>query len=147
MNLSGYVKGWHRRNGELLHRFEGKNLVVDAGRTLIKDIVSSTGGVNKPTHLALGSDGTAVTASDTALASEVGVTREPLSDFETAFTLTYYCTQATGIDNDDAQHTIRELGIFNAGAAGTMLARFLCQAFIFELGDDLVVNWILTFGD
>jgi len=143
MNIFGYVRGRHTRRGKVLHEFEGPNLVVNAGRTLVKSIFA-VGGGTRPSHLAVGDDGTSVDANDTKLANEVGITREALAaPFQTSYSILYYTT----IDNDITQQTIREIGLFNAVAAGTMLARFLCQDFIFAPSDDLLVNWTITFGD
>jgi hypothetical protein len=145
MKLSGRVHLVHKRNGRILTERHGENLVVNAGRKLIRDILTSAG-ADKPSHLSVGTGSTAVALGDTALGSEYGGNREAVTP--TAGTSDYELELSCTLDNDSGGTVaVTEVGIFNAATAGTMLARFLCQEFDFENGDDLDVTWVLTLGD
>jgi hypothetical protein len=151
MNVSGRVMGFHLRDGVLQRVISGDNLVTTTGRVLIRDLVKTAAPGTKPSHYAVGDDGTVVTAADTDLAAELtSITRVALSEiaFADTYALTYYGT----ITNDSGgTETVREFGIFNNAASGPasgdMLARFLCQEFTFENNDEVLMYWVLTFGD
>jgi hypothetical protein len=147
MKLTGRVTLMQVRNGRIVHIQQGENLVVNAGRVLIRNVVKTAAPATKPTHIGAGTSGTAVAAGDTALGTESGITREALTE-DTTGTYSIAYSTAAGIDNNSGGDVVtREFGLFNAVAAGTMLARFLCQEFTWEDTDTVHVTWELTFGD
>lgn len=109
--------------------YEADNMIMQAFYTLLFsflnfDNLSLTGDEFTITHLALGTGSTAVTASDTALATEiarVSVTTKRIgtSSFESKFI----------VPPSSAVGNIKELGIFADGTSsagsGTLLSRLL----------------------
>lgn len=109
------------QTGRLLHRERGHNLVTVAGRNQIRDLLYAAGAGTPITHFAIGTGSTAVAAADTALVAEVQ--REEVSQFTAAsqlLTIAYFLPST-----DLNGQTLREAGLFNASAAGTMHARYV----------------------
>lgn len=115
------------RKGELIHKQVVKgHSPVNAGFALVADRVGAVAAGAAVTYLALGTGSTAVDPTDTTLVAEVTdtglarasatVTRITTTVANDTLQLLYEWT-ATGIK------ALREIGAFNAGAAGTMLAR------------------------
>ena len=141
LRLSGWVI-WELRNaaGVLLFRDEGPNLVVDDGLELIADLL--IGGGTAPTHMAIGSDGTAPDPGDSALGSEL--TRVAFtSATAVAAVVTWVGTFGAGVGTG----TVEEAGIFNATPAGMLLCRTIHGAFAKAAGDTLTITWTLTLSD
>lgn len=128
--------------GRLLSRQRVHNLVVTAGRNLVRDHLKgdSTATI---THLAVGTGTTAVAASDTILGTEVY--RDALISLTAAaakLTAVYYL--GTGSANG---HTLAEAGLFTAASGGTMYARALLASTIAKTAAITVTfTWELTFG-
>lgn len=127
-----------RKNGRPI--FLGKNMIVDTGLALIATLVSGSG--TAPSHMAIGDDGSAVTAGDADLlgdehervAANVSVVGKIIS-----LTGTF----GAGLQGNV---TVREMGIFNDGTSGTMLARIVVPAFTLTPDDELAVLWQLEMG-
>lgn len=130
------------RLGREVQRQKGKNLVVTAGKNLVANIMLPAG-ATKPSHMALGTGATVVAESNTALVAEV--LRAAFSPAPTVNgnELTY---AATITNPGPSTPAVNEAGIFNAGAAGTMLSRWLTQQFTMGVSESVTVTWILTFG-
>ncbi len=104
--------------GELLHREELHNLVVDSGLNLIRDLLDGDAPAGL-THMAVGTGSTAAAAGNTTLGTEVyrGAVTQRVSTSKTLVVKWFVSsTQANG-------STLAEAGIFNAASAGTMFAR------------------------
>lgn len=142
MRITGHVWLEHKRDGKLLGKYDGSNLVVNDGRELVALIVSAAGGT-KPGWFALGSGSDAILPADSTLDTEIAGSRTAFTtDAASLFQLTYEATiTASGSWN------IREVGLFNAVAAGVMLARFLTPSFQMVSADTLDITWVLTFGE
>ena len=118
------------------------NLVVTAGKNHIADQLSSSPGQGAMSHMALGTSATAAAAGDTALGAEID--RNALtSRTDATNVVTYVANWAAG---DATNSAIAEAGIFNAGAAGTMLSRATFTAINKAAGDTLQVTWTVTVG-
>ena len=118
------------------------NLVVTAGKNHIADQLSSAPGQGAMSHMALGTGSTAPAAGDTALGAEID--RNSLtSRTDSGNVVTYVGNWAAG---DATNSAIAEAGIFNAAAAGTMLARATFTAINKAAGDTLQVTWTVTIG-
>jgi hypothetical protein len=103
--------------GKLVARRKVKNLVVTTGRGLTADVL--LGVANRPSHLAVGSNNTAVALTDTTLVAEAA--RIALtSGSRSSNVLTFYAylpgSQGNGVD-------LKECGIFNSSSGGTLFAR------------------------
>ena len=104
--------------GELLHMQQKKNLVVDAGLNLIRDLLDGDA-VAGLTHMAVGTGTAAAAASDTALGTEVhrgAVTQRVSAAKQLVVKWFVNSTSANG-------STLAEVGLFNAASGGTMFAR------------------------
>lgn len=129
------------KNGKLKQTEKVHNLVVTAGLNHIADQLSASPGGGAMSHMAVGTGGGAAAAGDTALTTEND--RNALtSRTDSGAVVTYVGTWSAG----DATAALTEAGIFNAGAAGTMLARVLFSVINKGAADTLVITWTLTFS-
>ena len=138
LRLRGFV--WIRKNGVLVH--SGPNIIVTAGFELLAGIIGASS--TKPSHMAFGDSNTAPALAQTALQG-TEAQRKTVSTGVSTRTITY--TSAAFGPGLGSDKTAREFGIFNAGAAGTMLARFITPDFPILTTDSVVVTWSVTIGD
>lgn len=140
MNITGRVEAKFYRDGHLYAMRKGSNIVVSAGKNLAALRLDNQG--TAPSHMALGTGTTLPLEADTTLVTEIlRVVFSPVPSISTN-EITYQAT-FTSI----ATQTLAELGIFNAGAGGTMLARWLISPTVgWVSGNTLAVTWVLTFG-
>lgn len=128
-------------NGNIKADFVTHNTVVTAGKNHIADQLSSAPNGAAMGYMAIGTNSTAVLATDTAL--NVELDRNALtSRTDSANVVTYVGNWAAA----DGTGTIVEAGIFNAVTAGTMLARTVFSAITKAAGDTLQITWTLTIG-
>jgi hypothetical protein len=147
MKLEGIVKCRHRRGDKVLREFSGKNLIVGTGRILVRDLVSADQSPDRIDAFGVGDDGTVVQASDTALGNEhAAITRGTLTETDLTGQVSLIFT-GTITNDSGGTEIVKEIGLFNAAAAGIMLSRFLCQEFDFENNDELDMTWIIVFGE
>ncbi len=128
-------------SGALLSCQAVHNLAVTAGRNLIRDLLHGDA-VDGLTHIATGTDGTAPAAGDTALGAEVfrGSLTDSIEDTaKLTVKLHITSTQANG-------NTLREAGVFNAAAAGTMYARVIHEDIVKTAAIRVTYTWDLTWG-
>lgn len=128
-------------DGRVIDRIHQHNLVVTAGRNLIRDLLNNTGPAGL-THIALGTSATAANSAQTELVAEVhrdAITQRLTDVGQLTLTLYVSTTQANG-------NTLREVGLFNATPAGTMYARVvLASAIIKTSAIAVTFTWTLTF--
>lgn len=128
--------------GALLSRARQHNLVVTAGRNLIRDLLKGDSAATL-THFALGTGSTAVTAADTTLQTEVfrdTLTQKTASAAQ--LTCTYYL--ATGSANGN---TLREAGLLTASSGGTLYARVVLASAIAKTASiSVTFTWDLTWS-
>lgn len=129
------------KDGNLKQREQEHNLVVTTGLNHIADQLSASPGGGAMSHMGVGTGGGAAAAGDTALTTEND--RNALtSRTDSGAIVTYVGTWSAG----DATAALTEAGIFNAGAAGTMLARVLFSVINKGASDTLVITWTVTFS-
>jgi hypothetical protein len=129
-------------DGEIKELLEVPNLVVDVGLAFIasrmKDATATV-----MSHMAVGTTNTAAADAQTALVAEVAASRTALTSSTIATTnvandsLTYVCTFGAGVGTG----ALVEAGIFNAGAAGTMLCRTVFSVITKGALDSLTITW------
>jgi len=128
--------------GQLRSRQQMHNLVVTAGRNLVRDLLKGDSSAIL-THLALGTGTTAVAAADTTLDTEVF--RDALTSLTagaSTLTCTYYL--ATGSANGN---TLAEAGLLTAASGGTLYARALLASTIAKTAAiSVTFAWTLAFG-
>lgn len=108
----------HGPDGELKERREVHNLIVTAG----KDLLLAASGAKKVSdfnRLAIGTNNTAASASDTALGTQVYRTTALTPTNPDSHTLQFQTTIAAG----DGTGAIVEVGMFDANSSGNMLNR------------------------
>lgn len=129
--------------GKVLERHQYKNLVVTAGRNLLRDLLndSSPAGL---THFGIGTGTTAVAASDTALVAEITprATVTSKTTDSAKLTVKYYLPSGTANGN-----TITEAGVFNASSGPTMYARVVLASSIVKTSAIAVTfQWDFTWS-
>ncbi len=132
-------------DGKVKEKREVQNLVVNDGLDWIADYAFT--GCNPTTqpdamcYIAIGTDGTAVTATDTALGAElVRETFETVTSGGTGV-ITYDVTFAAGVGTG----AVSEAGTFNDASAGEMFNRVAFSAVNKTASDTLKVSCTITF--
>lgn len=125
-------------NGNVVDSQHIKNLIVDAGKELVanrlKDNTQAAIG-----WIAVGTDGTAAGAGQTALEAEVA--RAAVSSaVVTANSITYTATFGAGTGTG----TLLEAGLFNDATVGTMLSRTASINVVKGATDTLTIVWTIT---
>ena len=130
-------------DGTVKEEREVPNIVTTVGKTFIAASIAKTT-VNTPaamTHMAVGTTNTAPAVGDTTLVTEVAASRTALtSTTPSTNTCVYVCTFGAGVGTG----ALVEAGIFNAGAAGTLLCRTIFSVINKAAGDSLTITWTLT---
>lgn len=112
-------------HGRLKDRWQLPNKIVDVGRQWIVDLLQGLVSTNME-YLAIGTGTTQPSATDTALAAEVG-TRIQGTRTEGASATVYRVTGTFGTNNPSTDATIAEAGIFDGPSGSSppaiMLAR------------------------
>jgi hypothetical protein len=106
--------------GALIDRQTYTNVITDLARAQIMQGFKGATVDIEVTHIAIGTDGTAAVASDTALGAEV-LRSTPTSVIDYSATeigWRLFVSASTGNGN-----TFREIGLFNDPSTGTMFAR------------------------
>ncbi len=119
---------------------ELNNLVVDSGLNLIAERLKDNA-TAVPSHIAIGTDATVPTGSQTALGAEIA--REALSGVAivAANTITFAANFAAGVGTG----ALIEAGLFNAGSGPDMIARTLFSGVVTKgAGDSLGIVWTFT---
>jgi hypothetical protein len=134
--------------GRLLHRHEGSNVVVLAGKTLAAQLIADEA-VGKPSHFGFGSNALAIDEGQTTLGTEfsfIGYARPAFTQSRSANVITYSTSGSGWQNNSGGTLNLREIGLFNAATAGTMFARFLTTAYTLGSNTFLRIAWALTVG-
>ena len=146
LSIGGRARVWHWRGDRLLSYAVYDNLVVTAGKDLVANIVENNSGTPvAPSHMALGDGALATDAGQTALQGTEHANPGRITVATTRVTNVVTYT-ATLTNTSGGVITVNEVGIFNAAAAGTMLARFLSNSFDMANNDALTIAWSLTYG-
>lgn len=134
------VELYDAKTGQLIKKEETHNLVVDSGLNILRDALYS-GSISPITKIGLGSSGTAVSASDTALVQEISKHNLlSVTSSNKMLTCQYFLNESTANGQ-----TIRELGLFTT--SGIMYARVTLTTPIEKT--NLVVaalTWTLDWG-
>lgn len=128
-----------RCNGEVIA--EGENLVVTVGKNHVADQLLSAPTQATMSHMAIGSGDTAPAAGNTALVTETARVAFGTKTRSTNV-VTYVATFGAGVGTG----AVKEAGILNAAAAGTMLNRFLVGPHTKGANDTYELTVQLTVG-
>ena len=141
INLRGKVtvKVFDAETMDLLQFFSVCNLVVNVGLQEALDLLFGLGGTAFG-YVAVGSDGTAPAAGDTALGNEIA-----RSDFDECSRTGQVVTADTWFGASEGNGTWRESGLFNAASAGKMLSRASFDPVITKDATKVVqIEWQIT---
>lgn len=133
-------------DGKVKDTREKRNLIVNAGlnflREFILDSVTPTAAARMG-WIAIGSDATAVTSSNTTLGTELA--RGAVATYTAGGTGVATIDRTFGAGSGTG--TITEAGVFNAASSGTMLNRVTFAAVTKAAGDSLKVSFTLTLAN
>lgn len=127
-------------DGKVKETVEIDNLVVTVGKNFITSRMA--GATKNPmSHMAIGSGSTAPAAGNTTLGTELArVALNVSGGTATANSIEYVGTFAPGVGTG----TVYEAGLFNAGAAGDMLARVTFPIVTKGATDQMAITWTVT---
>ena len=139
LKLSGRVGIVLRdKDGNIIEEQTTENLVVNDG---LNFICSRMEGVSQDvmSHMAVGTDSTAVAAGDTTLGTEiarVALTSTTVSTNTIEYVASYSAGTGTG--------ALVEAGIFNAASAGDMLCSVRFDVINKAAADSMTITWTIT---
>lgn len=125
-------------DGKVKEERDFANLVVTVGKNFVASRMVGTSSAVM-SHMAIGSGSTPAAAGDTALETELGrvaLAGASASTNVVTYTATFPAGTGTG--------AVVEAGIFNAGAAGTMLCRTVFAVVNKGVDDAMSVTWTVT---
>jgi len=126
-------------DGEVKEERDCHNLIVTVGVNAIVEQLVASPATTKPTHMAIGTGGTAASAGQTALTTELD--RNALTTkTRSGAVLTMVGDWAAG----DGTGAITEAGVFNASSSGDMYSRVLFSVINKAAGDTLQITWTYT---
>ncbi|MEM3734838.1 MAG: hypothetical protein QW158_07840 [Nitrososphaerales archaeon] len=146
LNVKGEVTVVHIRDGVVLFKETSSNLITNAGKDFIAQQLGSTSPAsNGANYIALSTDSTTPSASDTTLAGEIttgGLQRQQGTYSHTAGTNTFTVQKTF---TASASFTgVQKAGLFTASAGGTMMAENTFSAVNLISGDQLQITWTIT---
>ena len=133
----------YNADGNIILDRKEKNLVVDAGLSVIADRMQNTPTLTEMTHMAVGTDNTAEADTQTALIAQHADGRVALDSTTIVTTnvaddtLQYVATFAAGASTG----ALVEAGIFNNVTTGQMLRRTVFSVINKGASDSLVITW------
>ena len=126
-------------NGNIIIDKSVPNMVVTSGKSYIAARMAGAAS-NVMSHMAVGVSNLAVVPAQTTLSSELS--RVALASIVASSNqVTYTAIFPSGASTGGA---LQEAGIFNAGAAGTMLSRTIFDVVNKADGDSLTISWVIT---
>ena len=132
------------RDGKLIEVREFDNMVVNAGLAAIAGCILLDVATNRFDYIALGTDGTAPSATQTALLAETHrqagtgtrvTTSNPNDTAQLSTTFTF-----------GGSYGLQESGVFNASSDGDMLCRQTFSVLNVQNNDQLTVTWKVQFS-
>ena len=133
------------KDGEVIDLGCHDNVLTDAGKNLIKNLLGNTGSGGPVQYIALSDNATHVpSASDTSLPGEItsgGLERAQgtfVDGGTGTWNITHTFTATTSFTG------VRLAGLFNQSSGGTMLAENNFTAVNLESGDQLTITWQIT---
>lgn len=148
------IEGWVEMEcrdalGNLKWSWEGHNGITNAG---FAELANLAGNVSTPTaftYLAVGTDSTAFSASQTALVAEItdtGLARHSATVSRVTTTQTNDTLQLTYTWTASGSKAVEEIGVFNASSSGIMLGRALTGTKTLTNTDILTATYKVKFS-
>lgn len=147
------VKGvWNfelKRVDGSIEKWSVDNLIVNAGKAEIANLVGNVSSPTAFTYIAVGTSTTAVAAGQTALQAEIstnGLSRAAATVSRTTTTTTNDTLTLVKAFTVTGSSTVEEIGVFNASSSGTMLGRALTTSKSVANGDQLTCTYNIIFA-
>jgi len=138
LKLSGRVGiVLHDKDGNVIHEQTTENLVVNDGLNFICSRMEGTS-QDVMSHMAVGTNSTAVAAGDTTLGTElarVALASTTVSTNTIEYVASYSAGTGTG--------ALVEAGIFNASSAGDMLCHVVFDVINKAAADSMTITWTI----
>lgn len=126
--------------GVLKDSVESTNLILTVGKNMIADRLLASPSLGVPTHMGVGTSGTAPAAGDTTITGE---DRNALTSKTRATNVvTYVGDWAAG----EATATLQEAGLWDAASGGNLVGRVTFSSIAKGANDTLKVTWTWTIG-
>jgi hypothetical protein len=146
LHVEGRVLIEQIRDGQIIDRREGPNLVVTTGLQWLSGALSGdTASPNVMKYIGIGTGTGAAAAGDTALGTPVE-TRATGTQSRVTTTVTNDTYQAVGTVSITDTRAITEAGLFSASTDGTLGARQVFAAVNAVSDDSIQVTWKLKFA-
>ena len=141
LTLRGHVKAEvFGPDGKLKESAEDHNLILTVGKNMIADRLLASPTLGVPTHMGVGTSGTAPAAGDTTITSETRVALTSKS--RSTNVVTYVGDWAAG----SATGTLQEAGLWDASSSGNLVGRATFSSVSKGAADTLKVTWTWTIG-
>lgn len=128
--------------GEIIVDRLEKNLVVNVGKSFIASRMAGNAS-DVMGWMAVGTDNTAPSATDTTLNTELARVATTVSGgTPSGNTVQFVGVYPAGV----ATGALTEAGIFNASSAGTMLSRTTYSVINKGASDEMTITWVITVG-
>lgn len=124
--------------GNLKQVEETDNLILTAGKNMIADRLLASPTLGVPTHIGVGTSGTAPAAGDTTITGETRVALT--SKTRSTNVVTYVGDWAAG----SATGTLQETGLWDAASTGNLVGRATYTSISKGASDTLKVTWTWT---
>ena len=115
------------------------NTITNDGFELSSRLLGAGLGDDRLSHIAIGSDNTPKSPSDTTLGNELQ--RESASVSLATTTVTNDTTQLQATFNFSSNTTVEETGVFNSATEGVLYARTVKGPISLGEGDNLQITW------
>lgn len=125
-------------DGNLKATEETDNLILTVGKNMIADRLLASPTLGVPTHIGVGTSGTAAAAGDTTITGETRVALT--SKTRSTNVVTYVGDWAAG----SATGTLQETGLWDAASAGNLVGRATFTSIAKGASDTLKVTWTWT---
>lgn len=125
-----------------------ENVITNTGLAAMAGLVGNVGGISAFTYLAVGSDPTAASASQTALQAEIstaGLSRASATVTRSTTNQTNDTLEFDKTWSASGAITVEEIGVFNDASAGIMLARKVTGTKTLANGEDLIAEYKIIF--
>jgi len=145
MGLVGHIDFKLNRADGSIEEWGMKNLIMDAGEDEVAKLIADESTADAFDWIAIGTTNTAAADSQTALEAEISTNGGSRAQDGTPTTAANVATIDVTYNFTDVL-AIVEVGLFNAAAAGDMLARQVFAVINVDDGDSLTVTWNITVG-
>ncbi len=126
--------------GILIASEETQNMILTAGKNMIADRLLASPTLGVPTHMGVGTSGTAAALGDTTITGEtrVALTSKTRSTNVVTFVGDWAAGQATA--------TLQETGLWDQASGGILVGRAVFTSIAKGASDTLKVTWTWTIG-